>query len=275
MKRERRFLSKRIWDFSDAINLGILFLGIAAVLAAPYHFTRNALWVSLVLHWVTLHLGRDPMWWVSVHRHHHQFTDSDRDPHSPVEGFWFGHINWLFHHNYLDEKVSVSPYTYFALIVLLLQLQHLQKQAYYRFLEKTYYLHLVGLALLLYTVEGLSHLIWGMVRCTNNIRVPFHIRGEFNVPYMGGKPWKTNDLSRKNWMVGLLGHGEGWHNNHHAFEFSARLGLEWWQIDAPWYDIKLLEYLGLASNVKVPTEIQKFKLSHENHNEFPQTEKLH
>ncbi|KAK1298570.1 hypothetical protein QJS10_CPB14g01083 [Acorus calamus] len=25
--------------------------------------------------------------------------------------------------------------------------------------------------------------------------------------------------------------GEGWHNNHHAFECSARHGLEWWQID--------------------------------------------
>ncbi|RZC66324.1 hypothetical protein C5167_010015 [Papaver somniferum] len=141
MKRERRFLSKRIWDFSDAINLGILILGIAVLLVAPFHFTWSALWVSLVLHWVTIHLGvtlcfhrnlahksfkltkpleylfayfglhaaqRDTMWWVSVHRHHHQFTDSDRDPHSPVEGFWFSHINWLFHHNYIDEKVGTT-----------------------------------------------------------------------------------------------------------------------------------------------------------------------
>ncbi|KAI3958917.1 hypothetical protein MKX01_023593, partial [Papaver californicum] len=54
---------------------------------------------------------RYPMWWVSLHRYHHQFTDSDRDPHSPVEGFWFSHINWAFHNNYLDEKVLVSPYT--------------------------------------------------------------------------------------------------------------------------------------------------------------------
>lgn len=37
---------------------------------------------------------------------------------------------------------------------------------------------------------------------------------------------RTGDLSRNNWWVGILAWGEGWHNNHHAFEFSARHGLE-------------------------------------------------
>ena len=39
-------------------------------------------------------------------------------------------------------------------------------------------------------------------------------------------PAPAGDQSRTNWWVGLLGFGEGWHNNHHAFEFSARHGLE-------------------------------------------------
>ncbi|KAJ6887270.1 hypothetical protein NC651_027568 [Populus alba x Populus x berolinensis] len=50
-------------------------------------------------------LQRDPIFWVSTHRHHHQFCDSERDPHSPTEGFWFSHINWLFDNNYITEKV--------------------------------------------------------------------------------------------------------------------------------------------------------------------------
>ncbi|KAI3960272.1 hypothetical protein MKW98_016996 [Papaver atlanticum] len=83
----------------------------------------------------------------------------------------------------------------------------------------------------------------------------------------GKRPWETNDLSTNNWVMGLLSHGEGWHNNHHAFEFSARLGLEWWQIDIPWYIVKLLEYLGLATDVKVPTEFQKLKLCSKNNYE--------
>ncbi|KAI3914021.1 hypothetical protein MKW98_010833, partial [Papaver atlanticum] len=88
----------------------------------------------------------------------------------------------------------------------------------------------------------------------------------------GKKPWNTKDLSKNNWVMGLLGHGEGWHNNHHAFEFSARLGLEWWQLDVPWYILQLLAYLGLAKDVKVPTEIQKLKLSFRNTTQFDQLE---
>jgi stearoyl-CoA desaturase (delta-9 desaturase) len=61
--------------------------------------------------------------------------------------------------------------------------------------------------------------------------------------------------------VGILAFGEGWHNNHHAFEFSARHGLEWWQVDMTWYIVVLLEKLGLASNVKLPTERQKERLA--------------
>ena len=61
--------------------------------------------------------------------------------------------------------------------------------------------------------------------------------------------------------MGLLAFGEGWHNNHHAFEFSARHGLEWWQLDMTWMVIRALEVLGLASNVKLPSERQKARLA--------------
>ena len=61
--------------------------------------------------------------------------------------------------------------------------------------------------------------------------------------------------------VALLAFGEGWHNNHHAFEFSARHGLEWWQLDMTWYVVRLLQALGLATDVKIPTQVQKEKLA--------------
>jgi stearoyl-CoA desaturase (Delta-9 desaturase) len=49
--------------------------------------------------------------------------------------------------------------------------------------------------------------------------------------------------------VGLLGFGEGWHNNHHAFPRSAFHGLHWWQFDLSGYVIWMLERLGLAHDV--------------------------
>ncbi|KAI3857476.1 hypothetical protein MKX03_015399 [Papaver bracteatum] len=143
----------------------------------------------------------------------------------------------------------------------------LQKQAYYRFLQRTHLLHLLGLAVLLYVVGGLPYLIWGM-----SVRIAAVHHGSFMVSSVchkwGKRPWNTKDLSKNNWVVGYLAFGEGWHNNHHTFEFSARFGLEWWQIDVPWYIIRLLEYLGLATDVKVPTEIQKQNYSLKIHNKF-------
>lgn len=49
-------------------------------------------------------------------------------------------------------------------------------------------------------------------------------------------------------------YGEGWHNNHHAFQYSARHGLRWWEIDATWGMVRILQGLGLAKNVKLAKE---------------------
>ncbi|MCL7024979.1 hypothetical protein MKW94_024637 [Papaver nudicaule] len=286
-KKDQLFLSKRTGVFWDRVNLVAIILVHIGLLFAPFYFTWKAFWVAYVLALLSFPIGislsyhrnlchrsfnlpksleylfayfglhavqGDPMHWVSVHRYHHQFVDSKRDPHSPIEGFWFSHINWIFHNNYLREKCG-NPNN----------VMDLRKQAYYRFLRKTHLLHLLGLALLLYVIGGLPHLIWGM-----SVRIAVGHHGTFMVNSIchtwGKRSWNTKDLSKNNWVVGFLAFGEGWHNNHHAFEFSARLGLEWWQLDVPWYIIKLLEYLGLATNVKVPTKIQKQKYS-DIHNE--------
>jgi stearoyl-CoA desaturase (delta-9 desaturase) len=49
--------------------------------------------------------------------------------------------------------------------------------------------------------------------------------------------------------------GEGCQNNHHAYQFSARHGLQWWEIDLTWMTIKFLEIVGLAKNIRLaPTK---------------------
>ncbi|KAI3926674.1 hypothetical protein MKW92_019074 [Papaver armeniacum] len=228
--------SDYVWD---AANLGIVILEHICVLAAPFHFTWDAFWVCVVLSilcgsivvglcyhrslchkslklsksveylfaYFGHHAGQgDPIYWVSVHRFHHQFVDTLKDPHSPIEGFWFSYINWIFQHTYLREKGVRIAYSHHGTFV----------------------------------INSVCH-IWGK------------------------RPYNTKDLSTNNWMMNMINlSGEGWHNNHHAFEFSARIGLEWWQLDFPWYVIKLLESLGLATDVKVPTEIQKLEMSLKN-----------
>ncbi|MFN8423993.1 MAG: fatty acid desaturase [Anaerolineae bacterium] len=73
-------------------------------------------------------------------------------------------------------------------------------------------------------------LVWGgFVR----IFVTHHITWSVNsvCHVFGGRMFETKDVSRNNWLVGILAFGEGWHNNHHAFPRSAFHGLRWWQLD--------------------------------------------
>jgi stearoyl-CoA desaturase (delta-9 desaturase) len=69
---------------------------------------------------------------------------------------------------------------------------------------------------------------------------------------VGGRPFKTDDGSRNAALLGLPLWGEAWHNNHHAFPYSAAFGLAWYQLDPGFWLIKLLQLTGLAWNVKVP-----------------------
>ncbi|KAL4584558.1 hypothetical protein LXL04_009161 [Taraxacum kok-saghyz] len=190
---------------------------------------------------------RDPIFWVSMHRYHHQYVDSNKDTHSPINGFWFSHMGWLFDSGYILEKYKERK-----------NVEDLKKQAFYMFIRKTYMWHIIGCGGLLYAWGGFPFLVWGLgVRTIWVYHLTFLVNSACHI--WGNQVWNTGDLSKNNWWVAVLTFGEGWHNNHHAFEYSARHGLEWWQIDVSWYIIRFLELVGLATNVKVPTDAQKLK----------------
>ncbi|KAF6137717.1 hypothetical protein GIB67_003196 [Kingdonia uniflora] len=133
-------------------------------------------------------------------------------------------------------------------------------QAYYRFLRRTHYVHPTAFGVLLYALGGFPYIVWGMaVRTILDVHTSSLVNSVCHI--WGHQAWKTGNLSRNNGLIALISFGEGWHNNHHAFQSSARHGLEWWQIDVTWYVIKLLERIGLATDVKVPSDLQKQKMS--------------
>jgi fatty-acid desaturase len=49
--------------------------------------------------------------------------------------------------------------------------------------------------------------------------------------------------------------GESWHNNHHAFPGSARLGIEDNQPDPGWWILRYLQKIGLVWNIKLPQDL--------------------
>ncbi|XP_076925172.1 palmitoyl-monogalactosyldiacylglycerol delta-7 desaturase, chloroplastic-like [Bidens hawaiensis] len=263
----------RKWNAVDIVTaVAVAAMHLLCVMA-PFTFNWRALWVAVGLYVVTGLLGitlsfhrnlshksfKLPKWleyafaycgvqalqgnpidWVSTHRYHHKYCDSERDPHSPIEGFWFSHMSWLFDGEIIVKKCGEQS-----------NVRDMEQQAFYRFLRTTYVLHPIALAFFLYALGGLPFIVWGL-----GVRIVwvYHITWLVNSAcyIWGNQAWNTGDLSRNNWWVGILSFGEGWHNHHHAFGYSARHGLQWCQIDMTWYMIRLLEIIGLAIDVKLP-----------------------
>jgi stearoyl-CoA desaturase (delta-9 desaturase) len=99
-----------------------------------------------------------------------------------------------------------------------------------------------------------SWLVWGVI-----VRTVFVLHGTWSVNsvahFFGYRNYETRDNSRNNWLVALLSHGEGWHNNHHASPRAARHGHRWYEFDMSWGVIVLWERLGLIRDVVRPKGI--------------------
>ena len=60
-------------------------------------------------------------------------------------------------------------------------------------------------------------------------------------------------------FLALITLGEGWHNNHHQFMYSARQGLRWWEIDLTYYILWLLSLIGIVRELRAPNRSAIFK----------------
>jgi stearoyl-CoA desaturase (delta-9 desaturase) len=74
--------------------------------------------------------------------------------------------------------------------------------------------------------------------------------------HFGRQRYESNDESKNSLWLALLTLGEGWHNNHHYYEVTAKQGFFWWEIDLTYYGLKVLSWLGLIWDLKgVPRHI--------------------
>ena len=193
--------------------------------------------------------------WVAVHRRHHQHSDTHKDPHSPhvqgdgllglLRGLWHAHMGWFF----LPDPPNLPHYV-----------KDLHQSGTLRIANALFPLWVTLGVLIPAALGGLltgtwlgvvTGLLWGGLA---RIFLVHHVTWSINsiCHLWGSQPFRTGDHSRNNFIFGALGFGEGWHNNHHAFPSSARLGLRWWQIDLGYWFICVLAWLGLASRVKTP-----------------------
>lgn len=186
----------------------------------------------------TLAMQSGPITWVTTHRLHHAFTETDKDPHSPRHGTYWSHMGWIFRGTAQNSSELVRQRYSPDLI----------RDPFLVALDKYYWIPTAVVAAGLLAVGGIGMLLWGVF-----FRVVFGWHSTWLVNsathLWGTRRFQTRDDSRNNPLIAALTFGEGWHNNHHAYPRSARHGLRWFEIDVNWVQIKLLEKLGLAANV--------------------------
>lgn len=212
-----RLLSHRSFRVPKALEYGIAILG-------------------------ALSLQGGPIFWIAGHRLHHAYTeDIDKDPYSARRGFWWSHLLWMVY--YRSEIFEYEKYRRFA--------PDLDRQGFYRWLDRYFLLLQVPVALGLYLLGGWPFVIYGVF-----VRVVFlwHTTWLINsvTHFWGYRTFKIEDNSCNLWWAAILTYGEGWHNNHHAYPQVARCGWRWWEIDMTWWVIWILKTLRLAQDVNLP-----------------------
>jgi stearoyl-CoA desaturase (delta-9 desaturase) len=205
--------------------------------------------------------------WCATHRRHHAFADQYGDPHSPhlaqaaglrgvLLGLWHAHSGWLFD----DEATKPEEYA----PDLLADPDIVRISRWFPALTVVTFVlpAMIGLVLSGSVGAALTAFLWGsLVR----VFLLHHVTWSINsiCHFYGKEAYRAKDESKNVWALSPVSFGESWHNNHHAFPWSARLGIGRWQIDLGWYVIRALAAVRAIRDVKVPTleQLAKRKLT--------------
>lgn len=199
------------------------------------------------------------IWWASIHRKHHQYSDQPGDPHSMylggpgllarLKGAVHSHIGWIWR----AESVGRGGFQRYA--------KDLYRDADVLAIHMHYLRYLVlgmlipaGIGAIAYgTLQGaaLGFLWGGLVRvfvmnhltywCINSV-----------THALGRRPYPTRDRSTNFALLSIPTLGQSWHNNHHADQTSAFMNHRWWQLDLGGLLIGALERVGLVRNARRP-----------------------
>jgi fatty-acid desaturase len=215
-----RRLIHRSYDCPIWLERLFVYLGTLVGMAGPYGMIRQ-------------HDIRD---WAQRKPHCHAYLAHRSS--MPRDGFWQLHC---------DLRLVHPP----ELVIE----QRVRDDPFYRVLERTWMAQQLPWALLFFMLGGLPWVVWGIA-----VRVAASVMGHWLIGYFahnqGPRSWHIDGAGVQGYNVpycGLITMGEAWHNNHHAFPGSARLGLQKGEIDPGWWVLRMLERASLVWGVKTPT----------------------
>lgn len=187
--------------------------------------------------------------WVATHRKHHKYSDEAGDPHSPhfgypktrlglARGLTKAQFGWLFQPGDANPKEFAPKLLEDPLVV---------------WISRLFVVWSILSILIPVKIQGVKDgIVWALAATFVRHHVTWAVNSLCHV--FGYRTYSTDDESTNFWLVGLLGLGEGWHNNHHAFPRSAFHGLSWWEVDLSGYVVRALEHFNLVWDVQRPTQ---------------------
>jgi stearoyl-CoA desaturase (delta-9 desaturase) len=229
-----------------ALAVGAYFARMVVVTAAYHRYFahrtyKTSRWFQFVLALGAMSAAeRGVIWWASHHRWHHKHSDTAKDVHSPARrGFWYAHFGWV-----LDPAWNGTDHSGVADLARYPELRALENPVL-QLLPST------ALAVACFCLGGTFGLVWGYA--VSSVLV-WH--GSFAVNsfthLFGRQRYATGDSSRNSFLLAILTTGEGWHNNHHYYQSSARQGFRWWQIDLTYYVLRVIALTGLIWDIREP-----------------------
>lgn len=232
----------------DSLLLGILLYWLRMfAIGAGYHryFSHRSYSTGRVFQFILAFLAQSSaqksvLWWAAKHRHHHLHADTQEDVHSPMRtGFIYSHVGWIFMRQHdVTDLTKVADLARFPELRCLHQFELVPP---------------VVLGILCFLLAGWPGLVVGFLWSTVLVyHATFCINSLAHV--RGRKRFLTADESRNNWLLAIFTMGEGWHNNHHAYQSSARQGFRWWELDATYYILRALAAVGAVWDLKMPPE---------------------
>ncbi len=237
------------WSWTGLALALVLYLPRMFLVTAGYHryFSHRSYKTSRPFQFL-LALGcvatsqKGVLWWASHHRLHHKLSDQPGDFHSPRYGFWWSHIGWI-----LSPEFETTHFD---------RVKDLEKFPELRWLDKWWIVPPIAVAFLMYGLAGPWGLVWGFF-----VVQSLHWHGTFTINSLthifGNRRYDTPDDSKNHWLLALITFGEGWHNNHHHYQVSARQGFLWWQVDLSYYILRALAAVGLVWDLHdVPEHIR-------------------
>jgi stearoyl-CoA desaturase (delta-9 desaturase) len=243
--------------FASLIVFAITYCLNMTYISVFYHrgFTHEAIRMSPGLRqfviatgsWVT---GIDIKSWTCMHRMHHMYSDTQKDPHSPKRWGIFGTLFGQLHSYKKTMRGLLKKIPEYTNLVkdLEFDVSSLNKKAIW---YAPYVLH-VAISLVL----GLGFGMWFMGACYYLGMMSHPVQGWLVNSFghaVGYRNFETSDDSRNNTFVALTCFGEGYQNNHHRFPKSARFSMKWFEFDLGWVFAKTLASFGLIEILNVVT----------------------